>query len=219
MFDTLKRTIKKTGPYRFISWLHWKYQTDKEKRYLPSDFKVYGKGVRIGHNVAINRPDRVVLKDRCTIQSGTVINSYGGLHVGENTGIGYNCVIFTALHRYRNANTIPFDNVCELKPVIIREFVWIGANVKILPGIEIGEGAIIGMGAVLTKNVPPLSIVIGNPAEVIGHRSKEHYYNCKEKEAFENISVMHQAVDTLPRMIKARYKKELEEMGILDLDC
>ncbi len=215
MIGSLKRIIRNTGPYQFISWLHGKYVEDKEKRLRQSDFKEFGKDVIIGRNVFINRPDRVVLKDRCAIQSGTMINSYGGLYVGENTGIGYNCVIFTALHRYRNANSIPFDNYCELKPVIIREFVWIGANVKILPGIEIGEGAIIGMGSVLTKNVPPLAIVLGNPAEIIGYRSKEHYYKCKEQEAFEKISVRHAAVDKIPRMIQARYAKELKEMGLI----
>lgn len=215
MIGSLKRIIRKTGPYQFFSWLYGKYLDDKEKRLRPEDFKEFGKDVVIGRNVFINRPDRVVLKDRCAIQGGTMINSYGGLHVGENSGIGYNCVIFTALHRYRNADTIPFDNLCELKPVIIREFVWIGANVKILPGIEIGEGAIIGMGAVLTKNVPPLAIVMGNPAEIIGYRSKEHYYKCKEQKAFEMISVRHAAIDKIPRMIQARYAKELEEIGLI----
>lgn len=209
------RSIKRTEPYQFLSWLYGKYCEDKAKRYSPSDFRACGSGVFIGPDVAINRPDRVVLKDRCVIQSGTLINSYGGLYVGENTGIGYNCVIFTALHRYRNAEAIPFDKVCELKPVIIRDFVWIGANVKILPGIEIGEGAIVGMGAVVTKNVPPLAIVLGNPAEIIGHRSREHFYKCKEQKAFEHISVMHSAIDTIPRMVKNRYADELRQMGLL----
>ena len=215
MVKFLKRQLEKTGPYQFCRWLYGKYREEQEKSYRPSDFSEFGQDVIIDRNVSINRPDRVVLKDRCVIHAGTSINSYGGLFVGENTGIGYNCVIFTAVHRYRNAKRIPFDNVGELKPVIIREFVWIGANVKILPGIEIGEGAIIGMGAVLTKNVPPLAIVMGNPAEIIGYRSKEHYFKCKEQNAFEDICISHAAIDTIPRMIKLRYSDELKQMGLL----
>lgn len=97
--------------------------------------------------------NRVIIKDHACIHSGTLINSMGGLYIGKNTGIGYNCTIFTTQHRYRNAKTIPFDNVVELKPVIIRDYVWLGAGVIIMPGIELGEGSIIGMGSVVTKNV------------------------------------------------------------------
>jgi maltose O-acetyltransferase len=215
MIGQLKRLLKRTGPYRFFSWLYGKYREDQERVYRPSDFREFGKDVQIGRNVFINRPDRVVLKDRCAIQSGTIINSYGGLYVGENTGVGYYCVIFTGVHRYRKAKSIPFDSVAELKPVIIREFVWIGSHVKILPGIEIGEGAIIGMGAVITKNVPPLAIVLGNPAEIVGYRSKEHYYKCKEEKAYESISVMHKRVEMIPAMIRARYPNELKELGLI----
>jgi hypothetical protein len=55
---------------------------------------------------------------------------------------------------FRNACIIPFYQSIDLKPVIILAFVWTGASVMIMPGIEIGEGAIIGMGAVVTKSVP-----------------------------------------------------------------
>lgn len=58
----------------------------------------------------------------------------------------------------------------ENRPVIIEDDVWIGARVIILPGRRIGKGAIIGAGAVVTKDIEPFSIVGGNPAEVIGSR-------------------------------------------------
>ncbi|MBN2183820.1 MAG: acyltransferase [Candidatus Krumholzibacteriota bacterium] len=162
-------------------------------------------------------PHRVVLKDRAVISSGTLINSRGGLYVGENSGIGYNCTIFTGNHRYRNSKTIPFDNGADLKPVIIREFVWIGIGVMILPGVEIGEGAIIGMGAVVSKSVPPLAIVIGNPSKIIGYRNKDHYYRCKEEGKFQTIRIKGGIEERIVPMFKIRYEKELKELGLFDL--
>jgi acetyltransferase-like isoleucine patch superfamily enzyme len=216
MKNLTRRAFGNTTLYRFFSWLYGKYLEDQRKMYRPEDFRYFGKGAMVRNNVAINYPERVILKERATIQDGTIINSAGGLYVGENTGIGYNCIIFTAQHRYHNADAIPFDNVAELKPVIIREYVWIGASVMILPGIEIGEGAILGMGAVITKNVPPLAIVLGNPAKVIGYRSEDHYYSCKSKRKHQTICI-EKNIRRIPPVFRKRYEKELEELGIIEL--
>lgn len=212
--NIIKRIFRNTGPYKFLSWLYEKYYEDQKKVYSPAQFKEFGKGVTIYKNVCINMPERVVLKDGVTIYQGALINSQGGLYIGKNTGIGYNCTIFTGQHHYRDAESIPFDKRVDLKPVIIREFVWTGAGVMIMPGIEIGEGAIIGMGAVVTKNVPPLAIVLGNPAEIIGYRSKEHYYKCKKEGRFQAIR-MGSDKEHMVYMFKIRYEKELKELGLL----
>ncbi len=211
----LKRLIKDWAPIRFISWLRRCYREEMRRTYIPEQFREYGKDVCIGRSVSINMPQRVILKDRVLIHDGTMINSSGGLYVGENTGIGYNCTIFTVQHHYRNAKAIPFDEIIELKPVIIREFVWIGAGVMIMPGVEIGEGAIIGMGSVVTKNIPPLAIILGNPAEIIGYRSKEHYYECKKEGKFQHTSVG-KYTETIPYMVRVRYEKELRELGLIE---
>ena len=59
-----------------------------------------------------------------------------------------------------------WDNV-DISPTIICDDAWIGVNVIILKGVEIGAGAIVAAGAVVTKNVPPMTLVAGNPANVI----------------------------------------------------
>ncbi|MCX6835087.1 MAG: acyltransferase [candidate division Zixibacteria bacterium] len=212
--NLIKRLFGNTTPYRVLSWIRNEYLEDEQYRYRPEQFACYGEGVMIERHVRINFPEKVVLKDRVAIYSGTIINSTGGLYIGENTGIGYNCTIFTAQHHYRNAATIPFDNISEMKPVIIREYVWTGAGVMIMPGIEIGEGAIIGMGSVVTKNVPPLAIVMGNPAEVVMYRDKDHYYRCKKEGRYQTISIS-QYERRLVHMYKVRYQKELKELGML----
>lgn len=56
-------------------------------------------------------------------------------------------------------------------------------NVKIVPGVEIGEGAVIGMGTVVVKNVPPLAVV-GSEMKIIKYRNKEHYFRLKKEKKF-----------------------------------
>src|SRR5882757_4876780 len=203
----VKRLVGDTTPYRFASWLVGRYQEERAAARRPEEFKEFGQGVVIEPGVRITMPGRVVLKDRVSIYRGSFINSSGGLYIGENTGIGYNCTIFTTQHRYRNARSIPFDNVAELKPVIIRGFVWTGAGVMIMPGVEIGEGAIVGMGAVVTKSVPPLAIVLGNPAQIIGYRDKKHFEDCKGEGKFQTISI-ESYEEKLPEAFRWKYPKE-----------
>ncbi len=58
----------------------------------------------------------------------------------------------------------------EEKPVVIEDDVWIGSRVTILPGVTIGRGSVVGAAAVVTKDVPPYSVVAGNPAKVVKTR-------------------------------------------------
>lgn len=76
---------------------------------------------------------------------------------------------------------IPYDNTYVFKNVDIGDCVWFGNRVIVVGNVNIGEGAIIAAGAVVTKDVPPLAIVGGNPAKVIKYRDKEHYYKLKEQ--------------------------------------
>ncbi|BBG66801.1 chloramphenicol acetyltransferase [Hydrogenimonas sp.] len=70
---------------------------------------------------------------------------------------------------------LPYDGYSYLKKVTIEKNVWIGDSVMIVPGVTIGEGSIVAMGSVVTKDIPKYSIVGGNPATVIRHRDIECY--------------------------------------------
>ncbi|MBU3088279.1 acyltransferase [Clostridium gasigenes] len=108
------------------------------------------------------------------------IESSGGCRIGSYVHCGNNLDIITSNHNY-NGELIPYDHTHIKKSVIINDFVWIGNNVSILPGVNVGEGAIIGMGSVVTKDVPQYAIIGGNPAKVIKYRDK-----CKFEELKRN---------------------------------
>ncbi|WP_321430940.1 acyltransferase [uncultured Methanolobus sp.] len=105
--------------------------------------------------------------------SGLGPNSFIGKHttIGDHVMMGPNVAILTRNHRYDDLSVpMRLQGYHEYEPVVIEDDVWIGRQVIILPGCRIGKGSILGSGAVVTKDVPPYSIVGGVPARVIKSR-------------------------------------------------
>lgn len=118
------------------------------------------------------------------LKSDTIIECSGGIQIGKHFHTGRGLTIFTANHNWKNSKKIPYDEVVIFKSVKINDFVWLGANVTILPGVEIEEGAIISGGSVVTKNVEKGAIMGGNPAILIGRRELNKFNKLKNKKAF-----------------------------------
>lgn len=100
---------------------------------------------------------------------GSCIHAYKKISIGKNCLIAANCQIIDG-----NGHDISFENPenrintkGSAKEVIIEDNVWIGANTIILPGVKIGYGSVVSALSVITKDVPPLCIVGGNPAKII----------------------------------------------------
>jgi acetyltransferase-like isoleucine patch superfamily enzyme len=108
-----------------------------------------GKNLTIGKRVFIN--------------SGCKFQDQGGITIGDDVLIGHNVVIATLNHSFDPEHR----GDLEPRPVEIGHKVWIGANATILPGVTIGDGAIVAAGAVVTKDVTPLTVVGGVPAKLI----------------------------------------------------
>ncbi len=105
--------------------------------------------------------------------SGVGINCelYGPVKIGKNVMMGPEVIIYTSGHRHDRTD-IPMieQGNDETKPVTIGDDVWIGRRVIILPGVTIGDGCVIGAGAVVTKDIPPYSVACGVPARVVKSR-------------------------------------------------
>ena len=116
----------------------------------PPFFCDYGYNIYLEKDVMLNY--NCVILDVCPVK------------IGEHTFIGPNTHIYTACHSLdpiERASDIEFG-----KPVTIGKNVWIGGNCTILPGVIIGDHAVIGAGSVVTKNVPANTVVVGNPAKI-----------------------------------------------------
>ena len=103
----------------------------------------------------------VVVGDRVTVKCG--VQLWDGVRLESDVFVGPNAT-FTN-DRFPRSKVYPE----EFAKTLVRERTSIGANATILPGIEIGEGAMVGAGAVVTRSVPPNAIVVGNPAHISGY--------------------------------------------------
>lgn len=93
--------------------------------------------------------------------------------IGKYCSIGPNFCTLPQGHNYKNLSTYSFKGDASdviTAPILIENDVWIGANVTILGGVTIHNGAVIGAGSIVTKDCPPYSICVGNPAKVIKFR-------------------------------------------------
>ena len=88
-----------------------------------------------------------------------------------------NVLVYDHDHDYRKWPTKEY----RTSPISIGENVWVGTHALFLPGVTIGEGAVIGAGSVVTKDVPPLAVVGGNPSSILKFRDSETYYKLKAK--------------------------------------
>ncbi len=98
---------------------------------------------------------------------------YPGVTIGRYTMLAQNVQILGADHNYNTAGTpITFSGRPNLKQTIIGRDVWVGANSTIMAGVNIGDGCIIAVGSVVSKDIPPFSIYGGIPAKLIKKRFK-----------------------------------------------
>ncbi|RJF70794.1 acyltransferase [Rhodopseudomonas palustris] len=118
---------------------------------------ITGTCITIGNNTVINR--------------GSYLDGRVPLYIGNNVNVSHGTLIQTLSHDPQNP-----DFVCIEKPVAIMDYAWIGTRAILMPGVTVGEGAVVAAGAVVTKDVPPYTICGGNPARHIADRSRNLRY-------------------------------------------
>jgi len=132
--------------------------------------KRMGKGVTISTGVAVLYPKGIELGEYVRIARDCDLDGRGGLIIGNYTLIGFESLLITCTHNHRNYNLpIQRQGMFSL-PIKIKDDVWVGARVSILPGITINEKAVLGINAIITKDVPAGSIVAGIPGKIVGRR-------------------------------------------------
>lgn len=134
-------------------------KVDDTFRLFPPFYTDFGKNITIGKDVFIN--------------SGCHFQDQGGITIGDGSLIGHNVVLATINHDLNPEN----GRKNHYAPIHIGAHVWIGSNATILPGVSVGDWAVVGAGAVVTKDVPPFTVVGGVPARILktleGHSENE----------------------------------------------
>lgn len=117
------------------------------------EFKPCGECVRLVNRAKIVSPENIEIYDNVHVGDNAYLDGRSGITIGENTHISRNFVVHSSSHNYLGIR-LSYDDTYNMKPVVIERNVWIGTNVVLVPGVRIGEGAILGAGTVVTKTVP-----------------------------------------------------------------
>ena len=125
-------------------------QVDESFSLIPPFYTTGGENIRVGRNVFINQ--------NCTMYD------LGGIDIADDVLIGPNVSIITSGHPIQPSQRRAFVTA---KPIVIERNVWIAAGATITGGVTVGENSVVAAGSVVTRNVPPNTLVGGNPARVI----------------------------------------------------
>ena len=152
--------------------------------------------VRIGIDCTFAKPSAIRFSGLTMINDGCYFNADGGsitagnwtafnigahinascggnIIIGDHCPIGPGVVMRTANHRFQNKDVNIQEQGHQIGDIVIEDDCWIGANAIILGGVHIGKGAIIGAGAVVTKDIPSMAIAVGVPAKVLKYRGAQ----------------------------------------------
>ena len=130
----------------------------------------YGAEIRCHRKLSIGKG--TIIGDKA------ILDARNGLTIGKNVTLSTNVSIYTEQHDHRDPDFLCISTT-GVKPcsVTIDDYVWLGPNVIVLPGVHIGKGAVIGAGAVVTKDILPYTVNVGIPAKTVGERPKDLRYD------------------------------------------
>ena len=122
----------------------------------PGVYFSYPQNIKLGYNVFINR--------------GVYLTAPAQITIGDNALIGPFCMLNSGSHLYSNPKMIIRNQGHKIAPITLEDDVWLGAHVCVMPGVTIHKGAVVAANAVVTKDVPPFTVVAGVPAREINRR-------------------------------------------------
>lgn len=152
------------------------------RRMIPRYFASCGERVDISEGVRFRGISRLSVGDNVRIGVDNFIQASGGVTLGNEVMLGPGVKIWSINHRYDDISKPIANQGYHHDPVVIGDGVWIGANVFILPGVNLPEGCVVSAGSVVHKKAyPPYSIIAGVPCRVIGNRLKGNGTPSKEE--------------------------------------
>lgn len=120
-----------------------------------------GEGSRVMPGMSVVRGNRVTIGNNVVVMYNCLMMAAGGITIDDDVRVAANVQLISNNHDLHDREIL----IC--RPVHLKRNCWIGAGASILPGVTVGENAVVGAGAVVTKDVEANTVVAGNPARVI----------------------------------------------------
>ena len=161
-FYAINHIVSVLPGYRLRHWLYrllWGLRVGDGSSIHMGVF-VTGRDIRIGNDTAIGR--------RC------YLDGRGGLNIGNCVSVSPDVQFITRSHDMNDPDFAFVDH-----PISVEDYVWIGTRAMVLPGVRLGRGCVVAAGAVVTKDVPPLTVAAGVPARHIGQRKPGMRYKAR----------------------------------------
>lgn len=159
----IKLIIKDNFFYEYLN----KYLDELRDKKLKERLKSCGKKIRLRQPIVIESPGYVEIGNNVSFASFVHIWGRGGVKIGDNTMIASHVAITSSGHKYEYEK---MHETAVHKKIEIGKDVWIGSHSTILPGVKIGDGAVVGANTLVKDDVPKKSIFVGNPGRVIKYR-------------------------------------------------
>lgn len=120
-----------------------------------------GQGSRVMPGMKVVRGNRITIGNRVTVMYNCLMMGAGGITIEDDVQVAANVQLISNNHDLHDRM------ILTCKPVVLKRNCWIGAGASILPGVTVGENAVVGAGSVVSHNVAPGTVVAGNPARFI----------------------------------------------------
>lgn len=157
-----------------IPFTHWRlYFASTMKKLCESKFKSFGMSSQFRPGAYAVGCSQIIIGDRVVIRPLTMLHGETAtldvsIIIEDDVLVGSGVHIYVENHRFSDKNKLIIDQGHEqAQAVVLKRGCWIGANAVILPGVTIGENAVVGAGSVVTKSIPNLTVVAGCPAKII----------------------------------------------------
>lgn len=150
-----------------LSRMKSRYAREIRKLLLKNKFKKIGSRSNFSFECKFIDLENIEIGRGTALANSSIFQGTGGLSIGDDCIIGFQNIILTSTHRSERTDIPVKKQGFYSAPVRIGNDVWTGCRVTVLPGVVIGDHAIVGANSVVTKDVPPWAIVGGKPARVI----------------------------------------------------
>ena len=168
------------------------FSSHGDGRFALENFKSVGANVILEPGVLVFHPDRISIGSNVYVGHGTILKAYhlnemvigantwigqgcflhsaGGIEIGSCVGIGPGVKILTSAHRDDRVDLPIMHQALVFGRVVLADGCDVGVGAILLPGVTIGEGAVVGAGSIVSRDVPPFGVVAGNPARLLRMR-------------------------------------------------